>query len=49
MLRAGSCMSDDMKKALTMIVGQFRNEQTALGLLADPFSVDTDTVPGELQ
>lgn len=42
-------MFEDMKKAFTMIIGQFRNEQTALGLLTDPFSVDTDTVPGELQ
>lgn len=32
-----------------MIFSQFNNEVTALELLADPFSVDTETVPGELQ
>ena len=44
-----SCVLEDMKQAFTTRFGQFRNEQAALRLLADPFSVDTKTAPGELQ
>lgn len=44
-----SCVLEDMKQAYTLRFGQFRNEQAALRLLAYPFSVDTETVPGEIQ
>uniref|UniRef100_A0A3B1JWU0 HAT C-terminal dimerisation domain-containing protein n=1 Tax=Astyanax mexicanus TaxID=7994 RepID=A0A3B1JWU0_ASTMX len=44
-----SCVLEDLKLAFSARFGQFRNEQATLQLLADPFSVDTETVPGELQ